>query len=155
MSKQTTDADSKLSAALAAKVDAAMIRLHKKRAKGTSFRIPKNPATFWRMFERAQRQLLRADGVLIYLAEQGASDDELDKAAERVARWQRTYNTLDLECDARAAYTKTLGGDAYALFVAPRIATLRRHRFRPIIDDYVVVGRRRDGTPVVKDMRHA
>jgi hypothetical protein len=102
----------------------AMRRQSKSRRK---FKMPRDPTAFWRAYDRAQRQRIRASNILEYLADHCASRAELKTAIARMARTSRLSNTFDAERDARLSQAKSAG--TLLIFLGPRIAKRSRDRF--------------------------
>jgi hypothetical protein len=97
------------------------------------FKMPRDPAAFWRAYERVQRQHARAVNILEYLADHCASRAELKTAIERVARTSRRSNTFDAECSARLCQAKSAG--TLPMFLGPRIAKRSRDRFSRVVPE--------------------
>jgi len=112
--------------------------------------FPQDPTAFWRAYERATRQCDKAWEIWSYLSDHDGSDRDIAKAGKRVSRAQSQLTEFELECDARLDQAKHSGADALRRFVGPRWYTLAKRRFRPITDDYIETGRKKNGLRVVE-----
>jgi hypothetical protein len=98
-------------------------------------KIPRDPAAFWRAYDRAQRQETRASEILEYLADHCASRAELKTAIERMGRTARIRLDFEAECSARISQAKSTG--TLTIFMGPRIAQRSRNRFTRVIPEIV------------------
>jgi len=110
-----------------------------------SVKVPAEPVAFWGGHRRAAMRYRKLMAQYSYVTTHKSDPDHIEKIMNRLGEAQRVYEAFKLRAQQLLDEANATGDMTP---MAPYFAFIRKHRFKPIVDGYVVLGKRRGVTVV-------